>query len=117
VRFLVDECTGSAVAHWLRTQGHEVFSVYDEAKGMLDDDILDKADSEKWILITNDKDFGEKIYHGNTPHAGVVFLRLQDERAAAKIAALAKLLAFHGDRLSDHFVVVTESRVRFGRKR
>ena len=34
MRFLVDECTGLAVAHWLRAQKHEVFSVYEEARGM-----------------------------------------------------------------------------------
>jgi len=33
MKFLVDECTGPAVAHWLRMQGHEVFSVYEEARG------------------------------------------------------------------------------------
>jgi hypothetical protein len=32
MRFLVDECTGPAVAEWLRGQKHEVFSVYDEAR-------------------------------------------------------------------------------------
>jgi len=32
MRFLVDECTGPKVARWLREQGHEVFSVYDEAR-------------------------------------------------------------------------------------
>lgn len=117
MRFLVDECTGPEVARWLRTQGHEVFSVYDEARGMLDDDILDKAYSERRVLVTNDKDFGEKIYRGNLPHCGVLLLRLQDERAAAKIAALSNVLAFHRDRLLNRFVVVTESRVRFGRKR
>jgi predicted nuclease of predicted toxin-antitoxin system len=98
-------------------QGHDVFSVYDEARGMRDDDILDKAYSQKWVLITNDKDFGEKIYRGNLPHSGVVFLRLQDERAAAKIAVLSNLLTFYSDRLPNYFVVVTESRVRFGRRR
>jgi len=36
VRFLVDESTGPAVASWLRAQGHEVFSVYDEARGMVE---------------------------------------------------------------------------------
>ncbi len=60
MRLLVDECTGPAVAQWLRDQGHEVFSVFDEARGMGDGDILQKANSENWILITNDKDFGEK---------------------------------------------------------
>ena len=34
MRFLVDECTGPAVAEWLRKQNHEVFSVYDEARGL-----------------------------------------------------------------------------------
>jgi len=62
VRFLVDECTGPAVAHWLSEQGHEVFSVYDEARGIGDDQIIQKASVENWILITNDKDFGARVY-------------------------------------------------------
>jgi hypothetical protein len=33
VRFLVDENTGVVVARWLRSQNHEVFSVYEEARG------------------------------------------------------------------------------------
>ena len=62
MRFLVDECTGPTVAQWLRDQAHEVLSVHEEARGMVDDDILDKAHDEERILITNDKDFGEKVY-------------------------------------------------------
>ena len=62
MRCLVDECTGPKVADWLRDQGHEVLSVYHEARGLDDEAILDKAFSENWILITNDKDFGEKGY-------------------------------------------------------
>ena len=34
MRFLVDECTGPAVASWLRDHNHEVFSVFDEARGV-----------------------------------------------------------------------------------
>ncbi len=52
MRFLVDECTGPAVAGWLRDNGHEVYSVFDEARGMADDDIIRKALSENRILIT-----------------------------------------------------------------
>ncbi len=62
MRFLVDECTGSKVAQWLRDEKHEVFSVFDEARGMTDDEVLAKALSENWILITNDKDFGEMVF-------------------------------------------------------
>ena len=37
MRFLVDECTGPAVASWLRDHNHEVFSVFDEARGLEDE--------------------------------------------------------------------------------
>lgn len=73
MRFLVDECTGPAVATWLRSEQYEVFSVYDEALGLSDLAIIEKAYSENWILITNDKDFGEKVYRDRYPHRGVIF--------------------------------------------
>ena len=38
MRFLVDECTGPAVAAWLSDHSHEVFSVFEEARGMDDDE-------------------------------------------------------------------------------
>jgi len=113
MRFLVDECTGPAVARWLRGQSHEVFSVYEQGRGMSDDEILVKAHSESWILITNDKDFGEKVYREQHPHHGVIFLRLQDERAASKIDVLGKLINGYEDQLAEAFVVVTEAQVRF----
>lgn len=81
MRFLVDECTGPAVARWLRDQQHTVFSVYEEARGIADDYVIQKAYDENWILITNDKGFGEKIYRERRSHRGVIFLRLDDERA------------------------------------
>lgn len=113
MRFLVDECTGPAVARWLREKSHEVFSVYEEARGITDTEILEKAYSENWILITNDKDFGEKIVREKRPHCGVIFLRLKDERAGSKIEAIRKLLDLYGDRISNRFIVVAESQVRF----
>lgn len=45
MRFLVDECTGPKVAHWLHDQGYIVFSVYEEARGMDDDEII------QWLTI------------------------------------------------------------------
>ena len=116
MRFLVDECTGPAVAEWLREQGYEVFSVYDEARGLDDDAIIQKAFAENWILITNDKGFGEKIYREGRPHRGVILLRLEDERSVVKIRVLQRLLRRYRDRLTDQFVVVSETGVRFARR-
>jgi predicted nuclease of predicted toxin-antitoxin system len=115
VRFLVDECAGPAVGRWLRRLGHEVFSVYEEARGAADEDILRKAYAENWILITNDKDFGEQVYRLNRLHRGVVLLRLDDETSGSKINALQRLLRGFSAELADQFVVVTDTQVRFAR--
>jgi predicted nuclease of predicted toxin-antitoxin system len=116
MRFLVDECTGPQVARWLREQNHEVFSVYEQARGMFDDDIIEKAYLENWILITNDKGFGEKVHREGRLHRGIVLLRLEDERAVVKIEIIRRLLERYADQLTDRFIVVTETKVRFARK-
>jgi predicted nuclease of predicted toxin-antitoxin system len=115
MRFLVDECTGPHLAKWLSGGGYEVFSVFDEARGMDDTDILEKALSGNWILITNDKDFGEMVFRQRRQHHGVIFLRLDDERSANKIDVISRLHAKYSDKLLDRFVIVTATKVRFAR--
>lgn len=70
-------------------ENHEVFSVFDEARGMTDDEVLTKAFVENRILITNDKDFGEMIFRERRNHHGVIFMRLDDERAAKQNRSFA----------------------------
>lgn len=103
------------MARWLRQEGHDVFSVYDEARGMGDAEIIQKAFTDNWILITNDKGFGEKVYRERHLHRGVILLRLENERPACKIDTIRRLLRRYSDRLPGNFAVVTEKRVRFGR--
>ena len=116
MKFLVDECTGPSVAAWLRNEGHEIFSVYEDARGIEDDIIFQKAFDENWVLITNDKDFGDKVFRNGRLHKGVVLLRLEDERATSKIMVLSHLLEKYIDRLPNAFVVVTQKQVRFAKR-
>jgi predicted nuclease of predicted toxin-antitoxin system len=115
MRFLVDENAGPSVAHWLWEQGHDVYSVYESARGLADDDVILLAFNQNRILITSDKDFGEIVYRERRPHRGVILLRLRDERVANKINVLSRLLLGYAERLPDRFVVVSEKRVRFAR--
>jgi len=57
---------GPAVVRWLREQKHEVFSVYEEARGIDDNNIIRKAFEEHRILITNKKTSGKKYSENNT---------------------------------------------------
>lgn len=115
MKFLVDECTGPAVAHWLKQLGHDVFSVYEQAGGIADDKVLEIAQKEGRILITNDRGFGDKVFRERRQHHGVVFLRLANERGVNKIRVLSELLDRHSEAIKDRFVVVTETQIRFGK--
>ncbi|ETR69493.1 MAG: hypothetical protein OMM_09550 [Candidatus Magnetoglobus multicellularis str. Araruama] len=113
MKFLVDECTGPTVAKWLRNKQYDVFSVFDDARGVSDDFIIQKAYKENRIIVTNDKDFGEKVFREKYPHKGVILLRLDDDRWKNKIEVLEKLLDNYSKDLVNQFVVVSEDRIRF----
>ena len=113
MRFVVDECTGPSVANRLRELGHEVFSVYESARGADDEQILRIAVETESILVSNDKDFGELVFGQKAPHCGVVLMRLTDERASSKLAVIEALLKGHAAELPGRFVVVSERTVRF----
>ena len=95
----------------------DAFSVFDALPGISDEEVIRRAYDERRILITNDKDFGEKVYRQGHPHHGVVLLRLDNERSANKISVLRNLLSEYADRLHDRFVVVIEEQVRFSQPR
>jgi len=117
MQFIVDECIGPTVARQLREQGHDVFSVYEQARGIDDNTVLSRAVDEKRILVTNDKDFGEKVYRDGRLHSGIILLRLRDQSELSKIAAITGLLEFHSHRIEGAFVIVTEKQVRFAKLR
>lgn len=114
MKFIVDECTGPAVAHWLHALGHEVYSVYEQSPGMSDQEILSKAINEDWVIITNDKDFGERVFRDHFAHHGIIFMRLQKESTKNKITVLEKVMNEFLNQLHDEFVVVSENQIRFG---
>lgn len=113
MRFLVDECTGPAVARWLTELGHDVLAVHDWARGEADTRILERAVQEHRIIITNDKDFGDHVFRDRLQHCGVILLRLTNNRVANRIRVLDDLLRTYSDSLADRVVVLTDSHIRF----
>lgn len=75
-------------------------------------DILALALNDDRMLITNDKDFGERVYRTGRTHHGVLQLRPRNESSANRDRAAKSLLGKYADRLARQFVVATESHVR-----
>jgi predicted nuclease of predicted toxin-antitoxin system len=112
MKFIVDECAGPSVARYLASLDFDVYSVSDTSPGWKDERVLQKANEESRILITNDKDFGELIFKQKLCHSGVIFMRLEDERVANKIAVLKRFFENYPDIDLSGFVVLTEQIVR-----
>jgi len=112
VKFIIDENIGPKVAKWLRELQYDVISIYEEFRGLDDEQILRKSVKENRILITNDKDFGEMIFREGKLHTGVIFLRLEDERSVNVIKMLDQILNIYAEKIEGNFVVVTKSSVR-----
>ena len=112
LQFLVDESTGIAVIRYLRGFGHDVLAVAEAMPKADDLDILARAVSERRILVTNDKDFGELVYRSGQAHHGVLLLRLRDESSANRVRVVKAILEHYEDQLTSHFIVATESAVR-----
>ena len=113
MRFVVDESTGFAVAHFLQNDGHDVIVIAELMPQADDFDILEYACREERIVVTNDKDFGELIFRSGRPYYGVILLRLQDERTQNRLRVMDLLLEQYVEHLPNHFTVVTDQNVRF----
>lgn len=112
MRFLVDECTGTSVADWLKNENHDVFSVFEQWRGASDDAILEKCHQENYILVTSDKDFGEMVFRNQKVHNGIILVRCNPNNFVKRIEVLSKLLKNYSDKLENNFVVVSNDSVR-----
>jgi len=75
--------------------------------------VLNIAEKENRILLTNDKDFGEIVFRLKRASAGIILFRVKGQDTKEKIKLFKKLLETHKDKLGKHFVVVTNEKFRF----
>ncbi len=112
MKFLADECCDAALVDALRWDDHDVLYVIESLRGAADADILARAFSERRILLTEDKDFGELVYRLRQPAHGVVLLRFDVTDRALKIPRMRHLLTQEAERLPGAFVVLEADKIR-----
>ena len=111
MRFIVDRCAGRRLAEWLQDKGHDAIDTRNVGPDPGDKALLESAASDGRVLITIDKDFGELIYLGEVPHAGLI--RLPDVPMTQRIAMVEEVISKHGPALEEGRIVT----VRGGRTR
>ena len=92
VKFLVDECTGKRLSNLLNAAGYDAIFVGDWKPSASDEEVLDKANKERRVLITDDKDFGELVFRLEKPSSGVILIRASTTNSAIRMHLLETLL-------------------------
>lgn len=115
MRFLANEnFPGDAVAK-LRDGGHDVAWVRTDAPGASDQEVLARAQRERRILLTFDKDFGELAWRATLPaESGIVLFRIPMPAPMLVGELLARILAIRQD-WEGSFAVVEAGRIRIKR--
>jgi predicted nuclease of predicted toxin-antitoxin system len=72
---LADENIHSFIIKTLRDEGFEVVSVSESAKSIKDDQVIQLALQHDYLLLTEDKDFGEWVFAHHIKDLSVLFLR------------------------------------------
>ena len=72
---LADENIHGFIIQTLREGGFDVISVREFASGSKDEIVIQMALQHNYILLTEDKDFGEWVFAHHTKDLSVLFLR------------------------------------------
>ncbi len=109
---MVDVGVGRSVEKWLSQEGYDVKTSRGIDPRLSDDKILNIAVSEKRMVITMDKDYGELVFKQGQPHTGVLLLRLDDARASEKVSAVSEILKEYSKKIAEKFCVYKDGRLR-----
>lgn len=112
MKFLADEIVDTPIVERLRKDGHIVLYVLEMNPGISDDEVIHRANMERAVLLTADKDFGELVFRQNRIVYGVILIRLAGLSSQHKAEAIAAATQEHIDELAQNFTVITQGAVR-----
>jgi predicted nuclease of predicted toxin-antitoxin system len=116
MKFLADENIIQPVVDALREQGYVVGYITELSPGIDDDVILEKAFDKDYVLLTEDKDFGELVYRIKHRFRSVVLIRLHGLSAQSKVRILTTAIKEHGTEFSGNFIVISYNTIRIRRR-
>ena len=113
LKFLADVNIEKPIVSYLSKNGYDVLWIPDFNRRMSDDELLALANSERRVLITNDKDFGEIVFLQKRVSKGIILFRVKGQDVKKKIEGLDMVLKKYQKSISGHFTVISTAKIRF----
>ncbi len=112
VNILADENIDFRLIKLLRNDGHNVFSVLEENKGITDLEVIKLAMKLDTIILTLDKDFGEWVFAHKEYSNGIILLRYNSKDLFDIFQSLNFLLKERCSDLVGKFIVLSKNKLR-----
>ena len=116
MNLVVDESVDKLIVEVLREAGHNVLYISEFAASIDDEIVLNQANQNDALLVTEDKDFGELVFRQGLTHTGVLLIRLGGLSPQAKARYISDVFANQESEILKAFSVVSPGRVRIRRK-
>ena len=108
---VADENIHGFIIKSLREAGLEVFAVIEQAKSIPDEQVIELALQMDYILLTEDKDFGEWVFAHHIKNLSVLFLRYAIHEYKEITQTLVYLLKNHTFE-RPFFATITTKKIR-----
>ena len=112
MKLLADEGIDKPIVYALRNAGFDVVYILETNPSADDDFVLFLANTQKRILITQDKDFGELVFRLKQVHHGVILIRLHGYSSLLKAEITTSVLSKHRNQLAKAFTVIQPNAIR-----
>jgi predicted nuclease of predicted toxin-antitoxin system len=108
---LVDECIYAAIVDALRRDQHDVRWVRIDMPRADDRRVLEVANVEGRIIVSEDRDFGELIFRDRWPSRGIISARVSEFDLSPRDMGLhlSNRIRVYGDRLIGQFTIIEPS--------
>ena len=112
MRILADENIPRTIVFWLRDQGHDVLHAAESRARTPDAELLAEAEARGFVVLTEDKDFGELVFRDQRNSHGVILVRAADLPISQRLARLKSVWSLVEANLPGKFLVVTPTKLR-----
>lgn len=109
---VADESVDFSLVNSLRLAGYDIAAIIETTPGMNDPQVLNFANENKALLITEDKDFGELTFRLRLNHCGILLIRLSNLPRNERIELASKTIQLHVEKLKNKFSVLTKQGIR-----
>jgi len=109
---IIDENVDHILIDWLAGKKYKIISIKEYKRGISDREVIELAKSEKGLIITEDKDFGELVFSHGIKDCSVIFLRYNKMDYDLIEKNILRVLKEYYENPGHYFITITKRKIR-----